>query len=151
MTPSRNTRSYTLRSIPSSPGRSFLSTKLAAPYFYERGYIRMTILEDQKPSLTKSDEWKSNQFPPFWGPRGPRWASESQIWSQLPPIGPPGLDSWSPHTSGGSKRARFGPKWPFWAKLGSWPPQKGLITTRCSLFIFSTEKVNFGPIVQSVL
>ena len=27
MTPSRNTRSYTLRSVPSSPGRSFLATK----------------------------------------------------------------------------------------------------------------------------
>ena len=27
MTPSRNTRSYTLRSVPSSPGRSFLAPK----------------------------------------------------------------------------------------------------------------------------
>ena len=35
---------------------------------------------------------------PFGGPGGPRRAPGGQIWSQLPPIGPPGLDSWSPHT-----------------------------------------------------
>ena len=29
MTPSRNTRSYTLRNVPSSPGRSFLATLVA--------------------------------------------------------------------------------------------------------------------------
>ena len=28
MTPSRNTRSYTLRSVPSSPGRSFFKNKV---------------------------------------------------------------------------------------------------------------------------
>ena len=32
---------------------------------------------------------------PFWGPRR---APRGQIWSRLPPIGPPGLDSCSPHT-----------------------------------------------------
>ena len=35
---------------------------------------------------------------PFGGPRGPRRAPRDQIWSQLPPIGPPWLDTWSPHT-----------------------------------------------------
>ena len=35
---------------------------------------------------------------PFGGPGGPRRAPGGQIWSQLPPIGPPGLDTWSPHT-----------------------------------------------------
>ena len=35
---------------------------------------------------------------PFGGPGGPRTAPGDQIWSQLPPIGPPGLDSCSPHT-----------------------------------------------------
>ena len=34
----------------------------------------------------------------FGGPRGPRRAQGGQIWSQLPPIGPPVLDSCSPHT-----------------------------------------------------
>ena len=32
---------------------------------------------------------------PFWGPRR---SPGGQIWSQLPPIGPPWLDSCSPHT-----------------------------------------------------
>ena len=32
---------------------------------------------------------------PFWGPRR---APGDQIWSQLPRIDPPGLDSWSAHT-----------------------------------------------------
>ena len=31
MTPSRNTRNYTLRSVPSSPGRSFLSNMVRIP------------------------------------------------------------------------------------------------------------------------
>ena len=35
---------------------------------------------------------------PFWGPGGPWRAPRGQIWSRLPPIGPSGLDSWSPHT-----------------------------------------------------
>ena len=48
---------------------------------------------------------------PFWAPGGPkrarfclfllgspRRAPGGQIWSQLPPIGPPRLDKWSPHT-----------------------------------------------------
>ena len=34
---------------------------------------------------------------PLWGPKGPRRAQGGQIWSQLCPIGPSGLDSWSPH------------------------------------------------------
>ena len=35
---------------------------------------------------------------PFGGPGGPRRAPWGQIWSRLPPIGPFGLDSCSPHT-----------------------------------------------------
>ena len=35
---------------------------------------------------------------PFWGPGGPHGAPGGQIWCQLPPIVPPGLDSWPPHT-----------------------------------------------------
>ena len=35
---------------------------------------------------------------PFSDPGGPRRAQGGQIWSQLPPIGPPWLGSWSPHT-----------------------------------------------------
>ena len=38
------------------------------------------------------------QKDPFGGSWCPRWAQGGQIWSQLHPIGPPGLDSWSPHT-----------------------------------------------------
>merc|ERR1712218_401493 len=46
---------------------------------------------------------------PFWGPGGPRRVQGEQIWSQLPPIGPPGLNSWSTHTLTWY-RAPFGPK-----------------------------------------
>merc|ERR1712140_8001 len=35
---------------------------------------------------------------PFWVPRGPRRAQEDQIWWQLPPTAPPGLNLWLPHT-----------------------------------------------------
>ena len=35
---------------------------------------------------------------PFGGLGGPRRATGSQIWSHLPPIGPPELESWSTHT-----------------------------------------------------
>ena len=35
---------------------------------------------------------------PFGALGVPRRALGVQIWSQLPPIGPPGLDIWSPHT-----------------------------------------------------
>ena len=66
----------------------------------------------------------------FGGPRGPRRAPEDQIWSQLPPAAPPGLNSWLPHTlalyrpssepPAAPKRASFGPKCLFWgAKFGS--------------------------------
>ena len=46
---------------------------------------------------------------PFGGPRGPRRAVGSQIWSQLPPIGPSESDSWSTHTATWY-RAPSGPK-----------------------------------------
>lgn len=46
---------------------------------------------------------------PFWGPLRSSEGRGGQIWSQLPPIGPPGLDSWSPHTLTWY-RAPFGPK-----------------------------------------
>ena len=35
---------------------------------------------------------------PFGGPGGPQWALEDQMWSQLPPISPPGMESWPPYT-----------------------------------------------------
>ena len=35
---------------------------------------------------------------PFWGPLRSSEGRGGQIWSQLPPIGPPELDSWSTHT-----------------------------------------------------
>ena len=41
---------------------------------------------------------------PFWPKTGPSWEKSSggqtwgQIWSQLPQIGPTGLESWLPHT-----------------------------------------------------
>ena len=38
------------------------------------------------------------QNAPFGDLRGPWRAPGDQIWSQLPPIGLPGLDSWSPHS-----------------------------------------------------
>ena len=47
MTPGRNTRSYTLRSVPSSPGRSFLSLLLSllnAPYNSTLQVIRLHLL-----------------------------------------------------------------------------------------------------------
>ena len=52
---------------------------------------------------------------PFGGPAGPRRAPGCQIGSQLPPIGPTGLESCSPHTlawywaSSGSPGAPKGP------------------------------------------
>ena len=61
---------------------------------------------------------------PFGDFRSPRRAPGDQIWSQLPAIGLPGLDSWSPLTltwywvpsgppgPGGPKRAHFGPNVP---------------------------------------
>ena len=61
---------------------------------------------------------------PFGGPQGPRRAPVGQIWSQLPPIGRPELDSWSTHTltwyrapsgsQGALKGLVLGPKMPFW-------------------------------------
>ena len=39
MTPSRNTRSYTLRSVPSSPGRSFLAPKELFTWWWPIIYI----------------------------------------------------------------------------------------------------------------
>merc|ERR1712184_112917 len=35
---------------------------------------------------------------PFWEPRRSSVGPGVQIWSQLPPFGPLGLDSWLPHT-----------------------------------------------------
>ena len=59
---------------------------------------------------------------PFEDFRSPRRAPGDQIWSQLPAIGLPGLDSWSPLTltwywvpsgpPGAQKRAHFGPNVP---------------------------------------
>ena len=46
---------------------------------------------------------------PVRGPGGPQGAAGSQIWSHLPPIGPPELDSWSTHTLTGY-RAPSGPQ-----------------------------------------
>ena len=48
------------------------------------------------PGAPKGPVWAENV--PFGGPRGPRRAPEDQIWSQLPPAAPPGLNSWLPHT-----------------------------------------------------
>ena len=42
MTPSRNTRSYTLQSVPSSPGRSFLSRKKLTNRPLSRGHSQTT-------------------------------------------------------------------------------------------------------------
>ena len=63
---------------------------------------------------------------PFGGPGGPRRAPGDQIWSQRSPIGPTGLESWSPHTlawywaSSGSPGAPKGPvlapKGPIWGQ-----------------------------------
>ena len=65
---------------------------------------------------------------PFGGPKGPRRATGSQIWSHLPPIGPPELDSWSTHTltgyrapsgpKGALKGLNFAPKGPFGGPRG---------------------------------
>ena len=67
---------------------------------------------------------------PFGGPGGPRRATGRQIWSHLPPIGPPELDSWSTHTmtyywvpsgpQGALKGLDLAPKCPFWGPRG--PP-----------------------------
>ena len=51
---------------------------------------------------------------PFGDLGGPQRAPGDQIWSQRPPIGPSGLDSWSPHTS----------TW-YRAPSGPWGSQKG--------------------------
>ena len=54
MTPSRNTRSYTLRSVPSSPGRSFLlsiSKCLESPLFVA---IVILLFDDFNPSSSIS-------------------------------------------------------------------------------------------------
>ena len=51
MTPSRNTRSYTLRSVPSSPGRSFLAPKELYTWWWPKGYIYSHFLRTHR-SLT---------------------------------------------------------------------------------------------------
>ena len=75
---------------------------------------------------------------PFGALGGPRRAPGDQIWSQLPPIGPSGLDSWSPHTltwyraPSGSLGVPKGPilaqNVPFWLRRGprrsKWGPSK---------------------------
>ena len=63
---------------------------------------------------------------PFGGPRGTQRAPGGQIWSQLPPIGLTGLESWLPHTlawylaSSGPPVAPKGPilalNVPYWPK-----------------------------------
>ena len=61
---------------------------------------------------------------PFGGPGGPRWALEDQMWSQLPPIGPPGMDSWPPYAlawyrgSTGPRGLQQGPFWPKISPIG---------------------------------
>ena len=83
----------------------------------------------------------------FGGPRGPRRAPRDQIWSQLPPIGLPGLDSCSPHIltwyrapsgpEGALKGLVLAPKGPFEdlggprrapvGQIWSQPPSNGLM------------------------
>ena len=78
---------------------------------------------------------------PYGGPGGPRRVRRGHIWSQLPLIGLPGLESlYTTHfvlvldlflAPRGPKRACFGPKGPFW---GSWrdsegPREPGLVPT----------------------
>merc|ERR1712218_117929 len=53
---------------------------------------------------------------PFWSPGGPRRVQGEQIWSQLPLIGPPGLNSWSTLTL----------SW-YWAPFGPKGALKGLV------------------------
>ena len=65
---------------------------------------------------------------PFWGPLRSSKGSGGLIWSQLPPIGPPELDSWSKHTltryrapsgpQGALKGLDFAPKSPFGGPQG---------------------------------
>ena len=66
---------------------------------------------------------------PFGGPRGPQRTPGDQIWSQLPPIGLTGLESWLQHTLA-SYRASSGPpgtpKGHFWPLKG---PQNDVFWT----------------------
>ena len=71
--------------------------------------------------------WKKS----FWAPQ------RSQIWSQLPPIGPTELDSWSTHTltwyrapsepQGALKGLVLAPKGPFGGPQGPWRAPVGQI------------------------
>ena len=62
---------------------------------------------------------------PFGDLGGPRRAPGDQIWSQLPPIGLPGLDSWSPLTL----------TW-YWVPSGPPGAQKGPILAQISMAPF---------------
>ena len=56
MTPSRNTRSYTLRSVPSSPGRSFLAPKELYTWYCPMTIQRRQPLFEHTPVLNKNFE-----------------------------------------------------------------------------------------------
>ena len=54
MTPSRNTRSYTLRSVPSSPGRSFLAPKELYTWYCPMTIQQQHPLFEHTPVLTNN-------------------------------------------------------------------------------------------------
>ena len=66
MTPSRNTRRYTLRSVPSSPGRSFLSLSLYLSLFFDGQVMAPSRLAQVVVSWLWANEDQKN----LWGPRG---------------------------------------------------------------------------------
>ena len=58
VTPSRNTRSYTLRSVPSSPGRSFFDGILSVVYFIIRSIKNANVLMSQNlKDTTDNDDY----------------------------------------------------------------------------------------------
>ena len=80
---------------------------------------------------------------PFWPKTGPNWEKSSggqtwgQIWSQLPQIGPTGLESWLPHTLA----------W-YWAFSGSPGTSKGPVLAQNAPF--GSKRAHMGPEFQIV-
>ena len=70
-----------------------------------------TVIAHMEPPSSRKQAKRARLGPerPFLGPWRSSECPVGQIWSQLPPIGPPGLNSWSTHTLSWY-RAPFGPK-----------------------------------------